>query len=152
MGEIYKHMKKYLNIILIALGLIIASALIRYTSLTADNMLIAGAVLLLLSLFTSFLAHNQSSNSGKSISKTKAKSKPSKTKAKASNGITVDGTVKWFNKTKGFGFITQANGDDVFVHQTSIASKPNILREGQSVTMCVVKDAKGPQAENVKVA
>ncbi|MFK8013608.1 MAG: cold-shock protein [Marinicellaceae bacterium] len=73
-------------------------------------------------------------------------------KASKNPNKTVDGTVKWFNKTKGFGFITQSNGDDVFVHQTSIASKPNILREGQSVTMSVVNDEKGPQAENVKVA
>lgn len=143
-------MNKYLNIILIALGLMIASTLIQYNIITANNMLIAGAVLLTLSLFTSFLAHNFANRS--SQPKTKANKKPAKPKVKASKGKTVDGTVKWFNKTKGFGFITQSNGDDVFVHQTSIASKPNILREGQSVTMCVVKDAKGPQAENVKVA
>ena len=143
-------MNKYLNIILIALGLMIASALIQYTNLTANNILIAGAILFALSLLTSFIAHNVSNAPEKPA--TKAKKKAPKTQVKASNGKTVDGTVKWFNKTKGFGFITQANGDDVFVHQTSIASKPSILREGQSVTMCVVKDAKGPQAENVKVA
>ena len=143
-------MNKYLNIILIALGLIIASALIQYTTFTANNTLIAGAALLVLSLLTSFIAHTVSNAPAKPVTKTKKKTH--KPKVKANNGKTVDGTVKWFNKTKGFGFITQTNGDDVFVHQTSIASKPSILREGQSVTMCVVKDAKGPQAENVKVA
>lgn len=141
-------MNKFLNIILISMGLMIASALIQYTTITANNLLIAGAALFTLSLLSSFIAHNSANPSNKLQSKPKQKS----AKAKASSGKTVNGTVKWFNKTKGFGFITQSNGDDVFVHQTSITSKPSILREGQSVTMSVVKDAKGPQAENVKVA
>ena len=143
-------MNKYLNIILIALGLMIASALIQYTTITAKTMFIAGAILLILALFTSFIAHHFSAAATQARNKTKATKKSSK--AKVIHANTVDGTVKWFNKTKGFGFITQSNGDDVFVHQTSIASKPNFLREGQSVTMSVVNDAKGPQAENVKVA
>jgi len=140
-------MNKYLTFILVAIGLMIASALIQYTTITANNVLIAGAILFTLSLLTSLIAHNVAT----SPSKPKAKKKTTP-KANAINGKTVNGTVKWFNKTKGFGFITQSNGDDVFVHQTSIPSKPGILREGQSVTMYVVKDAKGPQAENVKVA
>ena len=143
-------MNKYLNIILIALGLMIASALIKYTTLTDNHILIAGAILFALALLTSFIAHSISNAPAKPAPR--KRTKKSTPKVKASSGKTVDGTVKWFNKTKGFGFITQANGDDVFVHQTSIASKPNILREGQSVTMNVVNDAKGPQAENVKVA
>jgi CspA family cold shock protein len=142
-------MNKYLNIILISLGLIIASALIKFTTISANTILILGSALLILSLVTSFIAHQFSIKSTQPRPKVKVK-KSVKSKVKYNN--TVDGTVKWFNKTKGFGFITQSNGEDVFVHQTSIASKPNFLREGQSVTMSVVNDAKGPQAENVKVA
>ena len=62
------------------------------------------------------------------------------------------GTVKWFNDTKGFGFISRQNGEDVFVHHTSIQSKGfRSLLEGQSVRFNVVKGPKGWQAENVEV-
>ncbi len=62
------------------------------------------------------------------------------------------GTVKWFNYKKGFGFIEQENGEDVFVHHKSIVSNGRrSLREGQKVSMDVVQGAKGPQAENVSL-
>lgn len=62
----------------------------------------------------------------------------------------VTGTVKWFNDAKGFGFIEQADGPDVFVHHSAIQSDGfKSLAEGQSVTMEVTQGAKGPQAENV---
>ena len=62
----------------------------------------------------------------------------------------VTGTVKWFNDEKGFGFIEQANGPDVFVHHTAIqADGFKSLKEGQAVTMEVSQGQKGPQAENV---
>ena len=65
----------------------------------------------------------------------------------------VTGTVKWFNDAKGFGFIEQANGPDVFVHHSAIQSEGfKSLAEGQSVTMEVTQGAKGPQAENVTPA
>ncbi|MDC9725183.1 MAG: cold shock domain-containing protein [Gammaproteobacteria bacterium] len=65
----------------------------------------------------------------------------------------VTGTVKWFNDAKGFGFIEQANGPDVFVHHSAIqADGFKSLAEGQSVTMEVTQGAKGPQAENVTPA
>ncbi|MBN1635737.1 MAG: cold-shock protein [Deltaproteobacteria bacterium] len=60
------------------------------------------------------------------------------------------GTVKWFNEKKGFGFITADNGDDVFVHHTSIKEDGfRTLEEGQSVTFDIVEGPKGPQASNV---
>ncbi len=63
-----------------------------------------------------------------------------------------EGTVKWFNYKKGFGFIEQENGEDVFVHHKSIVSSGRrSLREGQKVSMDVVQGAKGPQAENVSL-
>ena len=62
----------------------------------------------------------------------------------------VNGTVKWFNDEKGFGFIEQEGGKDVFVHFSAInASGRKTLVEGQKVTMEVTDGAKGPQAEDV---
>jgi len=63
---------------------------------------------------------------------------------------TVEGTVKWFNDEKGFGFIEQQEGKDVFVHFSAInGTGRKTLREGQKVTMEVTQGQKGPQAENV---
>jgi CspA family cold shock protein len=60
------------------------------------------------------------------------------------------GTVKWFNDAKGFGFISRANGEDVFVHFSAIASNGfKSLQEGQSVQFNVVKGPKGWQAESL---
>lgn len=63
------------------------------------------------------------------------------------------GTVKWFNESKGFGFITPDDGSkDVFVHFSAIASDGfRTLAEGQQVTFDVEQGPKGPQAANVKV-
>jgi CspA family cold shock protein len=62
------------------------------------------------------------------------------------------GTVKWFNDAKGFGFITRQSGEDVFVHHTAIKSQGfRSLQEGQTVQFDVVKGPKGWQAENVQV-
>jgi cold shock protein len=62
------------------------------------------------------------------------------------------GTVKWFNDTKGFGFITPENGEkDCFVHHTAIkADGFRTLAEGQKVEFDVVKGPKGLQAQNVR--
>ena len=62
----------------------------------------------------------------------------------------VSGKVKWFNNEKGFGFIEQENGQDVFVHHTAIqVDGYKTLNEGQAVTMEVTQGQKGLQAENV---
>jgi len=64
----------------------------------------------------------------------------------------VEGTVKWFNEEKGFGFISQEGGKDVFVHYSAIhAEGRKTLTVGQKVKMTVTETAKGPQAENVIV-
>ena len=63
---------------------------------------------------------------------------------------TVNGTVKWFNETKGFGFIQQENGPDVFAHFRQIATSGfKTLKEGQQVEFSVTQGARGPQAENI---
>lgn len=63
------------------------------------------------------------------------------------------GTVKWFNETKGFGFISPSDGSkDVFVHFSAIVSGGfRTLTEGQQVTYEIKDGPKGPQAENVQV-
>ena len=62
------------------------------------------------------------------------------------------GTVKWFNDEKGFGFIEQEGGKDVFVYFSAInGTGRKTLLEGQTVTMEVTQGQKGPQAENVSI-
>lgn len=64
-----------------------------------------------------------------------------------------NGTVKWFNDSKGFGFITQENGPDLFVHHSAIvANGYRSLNEGDRVTFDAAEGPKGPQATNVRRA
>lgn len=64
---------------------------------------------------------------------------------------TTTGTVKWFNESKGFGFIEQESGPDVFVHFSNIEGDGfKTLAEGQRVEFTVADGEKGPQAEGVK--
>ena len=62
-----------------------------------------------------------------------------------------EGTVKWFNDAKGFGFIEQSEGPDVFVHFSALSGEGfKTLQEGERVTFDIVDGPKGPQAENVE--
>jgi CspA family cold shock protein len=63
-----------------------------------------------------------------------------------------EGKVKWFNESKGFGFIEKEDGGDLFVHFSAIQGTGfKTLSEGQRVSFDVVKGKKGPAAENVKL-
>ncbi|EOQ73974.1 MULTISPECIES: cold-shock protein [Acinetobacter calcoaceticus/baumannii complex] len=62
------------------------------------------------------------------------------------------GTVKWFNETKGFGFIATDEGKDIFAHFTDIQTQGfKVLIEGQRVEFTVVQGKKGPQASNIVI-
>ena len=64
--------------------------------------------------------------------------------------MSTTGTVKWFNDAKGFGFIEQESGPDVFAHFSAIAGDGHkSLAEGQKVEFTVTQGPKGPQAENI---
>ena len=63
---------------------------------------------------------------------------------------TTTGTVKWFDEAKGFGFISQESGPDVFAHFSAIQGDGfKTLAEGQQVEFTIVQGQKGPQAENI---
>ncbi|GAM32425.1 MULTISPECIES: cold-shock protein [Acinetobacter] len=65
---------------------------------------------------------------------------------------TTTGTVKWFNETKGFGFIVTDEGKDIFAHFTDIQTPGfKVLLEGQRVEFTVVQGKKGPQASNIVI-
>lgn len=69
------------------------------------------------------------------------------------NSGKMTGTVKFFNETKGFGFIKQDNGPDVFVHFSALSGSGfRTLTEGQRVQFTVTQGQKGPQAENVTIS
>jgi CspA family cold shock protein len=68
------------------------------------------------------------------------------------DGNRENGTVKWFNDAKGFGFISRENGEDVFVHFRAIQTQGfKSLKEGQRVSFTVVQGQKGLQAANIRV-
>ncbi len=69
------------------------------------------------------------------------------------SGVVAVGTVKWFSNEKGYGFISQDNGNDVFVHFSAIQSEGyKSLEEGQAVEFDVTNGPKGEQASNVRIS
>ena len=65
----------------------------------------------------------------------------------------IEGTVKWFNDSKGFGFLSQEGGEDVFVHHSEIRGEGfKTLNEGEKVSFEVADSPKGPRAANVTTA
>ena len=128
--------------VFISLGILIGVILTMFVHPINTALMVAGGLLALaivFSLLRSFARKSYRSSSNQRTSK-----------ASQTNSGQTQGTVKWFNYKKGFGFIEQENGDDVFVHHRSIIGKGRkSLREGQKVLMDIVDGDKGLQAENV---
>lgn len=79
------------------------------------------------------------------------KSAPKQKKRKPSGKGREQGEVKWFNVSKGYGFVTRSTGEDIFVHFRSILGEGRrVLREGQAIEFTVTEGDKGPQAEDVE--
>ncbi|MCB1700754.1 MAG: cold shock domain-containing protein [Pseudomonadales bacterium] len=92
---------------------------------------------------------------GGKVKKARPAAKPNKAKsspqAAAPDGPREHGVVKWFNVSKGFGFITKDDGEEIFVHFRSIRGAGRRgLKDGQRVTFVVADSDKGPQAEDVE--
>ncbi len=125
----------------------VAGAFILQTAadLPADNRVAAIAILFVLTLISCLLTAGGSSaaDTGESMYSSDEADE---------NDDREGGTVKWFNVTKGFGFITRDQGDDVFVHFRSIRGTGHrSLSEGQRVKFEVVESDKGLQAEDVSI-
>jgi len=89
----------------------------------------------------------------RSISLPRTKPQTSRSNSSVSNGRRESGSVKWFNASKGFGFITRDSGDDIFVHFRSIRGEGHrILRDGERVEFAVSEGDKGLQADDVAPA
>jgi len=132
--------------ILVSLGILLGVVLTHYIApmFNLNALMIAGILLALAILLT------VTRNFAKKSANKPKKSKPARKKSTTASANQMNGTVKWFNYKKGFGFIEQENGEDVFVHHRSIiGTGRKSLREGQKVLMDVVDGDKGLQAENV---
>jgi CspA family cold shock protein len=128
----------------------IATALTIF--IKASTPLITAAIIISATLLTALLGNLGRKQPGAKASKPAKNAKQPRQKAAASGGAREEGEVKWFNGSKGFGFIIRPNGDEIFVHFRSIRGDSNTrrsLRDGQRVSYELGNSDKGPQAEEV---
>ena len=137
------------RIIIITLIITAIATGIATQLLTAENIATTSGIVSLASLI--FIASLAAALAAANAPTRKRKNKPQK--ATKSDKNRESGTVKWFNTSKGFGFITRDNGDDVFVHFRSIRGQGHrTLFEGQRVEFEITEGDKGLQAEDVASA
>ena len=128
-------------IIAVAIAAIISQGYAKLISQPLPHFQLLGIISLATVLTVIFTAFRRKRNSGKFSNRDKLDSQ-NRTK----------GTVKWFNSSKGFGFITIDSGEEIFVHFRSIEGRGRrVLRDGQKVTLLVANSEKGPQAEDVRI-
>lgn len=136
--------------ILISLGILLGVILSMFVQPINTALMIAGGLLALAIFLTIIKKLARKSANKPNKARTSSPASTITTSTDTSSANQMQGTVKWFNYKKGFGFIEQENGEDVFVHHRSIiGTGRKSLREGQKVMMDVVDGDKGLQAENV---
>lgn len=127
--------------------LALVAYLIELSSTQLPNPIAYFAIALLAAMITLFLSNTKAGLLRKRAKKQLAATHASTAARPASKET---GSVKWFSSSKGFGFITRENGEDIFVHFRSISGDGHrILREGQRVEFAVTEGSKGLQAEDV---
>ena len=133
-----------ISIVISAISTAIATQLLNAENISTTNGLITLAALIFVSTIASALAKSNTAT---------AKTTNNQEINENSDNSRESGTVKWFNTSKGFGFITRDNGDDVFVHFRSIRGQGHrTLFEGQRVEFSITEGDKGLQAEDVAIA
>lgn len=129
----------------VAIPLLLAQVSAVEIALNASVLGVTFVVVLLVTLIASF-------GSAPAAPASRPRAQSADTEEEDENDGREEGTVKWFNVSKGFGFITRSNGDDVFVHFRNIRGRGHrSLSEGQKVRFNVHQSDKGLQAEDVSV-
>lgn len=146
-----KHLSSALLVSTLSLPFLYVIAT-QSSALGSTQQLIAMIVLVFAaSLVSAWLSSRTATPSGKSSRRSKPPRRDNSAQpAATAQGPRETGQVKWFNASKGFGFITRDNGDDIFVHFRSIRGDGHrVLRDGQRVEFSVSMGEKGLQADDV---